>query len=140
MALQDNKIAVFEKRVSDLPNRPSPSYSAAEIKAYFDSSPEELREALNAVIDVLVSRTAGSSGAEGIGSAPIAGLSGQSVYEQLLGLEAQIQALVGGVFPPGSITNAMMQDNTITQIKLDVNTKTAIIAGLVSAHKQFGGF
>lgn len=139
MALQDNKITVFAKRVSDLPNRPSPTYSAAEIKSYFDSSPEELRGALNAVIDVLVSRTLGSSGAEGIGSAPIAGLSGQSVYEQLLGLESQIQSLVGGIMPPGSITNAMLQDNSITPSKLDVGTKTAVIAGLVRAHTQFGG-
>lgn len=139
MSLQDNKINIFAKRVSDLPNRPGSAYSASDVKGYFDSSPEELRLALNAVIDNLLSQVGGQSGAENIGSAPIAGLSGTSVYAQLSGVEAQIQSLVAGVLPPGTVTNAMLQDGAVTLAKLDTMLKTATVAGLLRAHSAYGG-
>lgn len=139
MSLQDNKINIFAKRVSDLPNRPGSAYSASDVKGYFDSSPEELRLALNAVIDNLLSQVGGQSGAENIGSAPIAGLSGTSVYAQLSGVEAQIQSLVAGVLPPGTVTNAMLQDGALTLAKLDTMLKTATVAGLLRAHSAYGG-
>jgi hypothetical protein len=55
MSISARKITAFTKKVSDLPDRPSPTYSAAQIKAQFDSSPEELRVALNGLIDDLLS-------------------------------------------------------------------------------------
>lgn len=140
MALQDNKINIFDKRVSDLPNRPGSSYSASDIKAYFDSSPEELRRALNGIVDSLVSQLAGASGAEAIGSAPISGLSGTTVYTQLTGLEAQVQSLVGGLLPPGAVSNAMLQDGAVSFAKQNVMLQTATVAGLLRAHSAYGGF
>lgn len=140
MGLLDNKINVFEKRVSDLPNRPGSAYSASEVKGYFDSSPEELRLALNAVIDNLLSQVVGQSGAENIGSAPIPGLSGTNVFTQLTGLEAQIQSLVAGVLPPGTVTSAMLQNGAVTLLKQDAMLQTATVAGLLRAHSTLGGF
>lgn len=92
MSLLGRKITAFLKKVADLPDRPSPIYSAADIKAQFDSSPEELRIALNGIIDDLASTAAGASGADQIGSASITGVAGTTLYAQL----SAIKALVDG--------------------------------------------
>lgn len=49
--LIDRKISAFSKKVSDLPDRPGGTMTAAELKAQFDSSPEELRVSFNGAID-----------------------------------------------------------------------------------------
>ena len=49
MSFSDHKITAFTHRIADLPDQPNlPAY---ELKARFDSSPEELRTAHNAVCD-----------------------------------------------------------------------------------------
>ncbi len=45
----ERKITAFQNRISDLLD--TPTLTAAELKARFDSCPEELREALNGVCD-----------------------------------------------------------------------------------------
>ena len=49
MSLSDHKITAFTHRIADLPDQPN--LPADELKARFDSSPEELRVAHNAVCD-----------------------------------------------------------------------------------------
>ena len=49
MSFTDHKITQFTHRIVDLPDQPN--LPADELKARFDSSPEELRESLNAVCD-----------------------------------------------------------------------------------------
>ena len=49
MSFSDHKITQFTHRIADLPDQPN--LPANELKARFDSSPEELRESLNAVCD-----------------------------------------------------------------------------------------
>ena len=49
MSFIDHKIAQFTHRITDLPDQPN--LPADELKARFDSSPEELRTAHNAVCD-----------------------------------------------------------------------------------------
>ena len=49
MSFTDNKITPFTHRISELADQPN--LSADELKARFDSSPEELRVAHNAVCD-----------------------------------------------------------------------------------------
>ena len=49
MSFSDHKIASFTHRIADLPDQPN--LPADELKARFDSSPEELRTAHNAVCD-----------------------------------------------------------------------------------------
>ena len=49
MSFADHKITEFTHRITDLPDQPT--LSPRELKARFDSSPEELRRAHNAVCD-----------------------------------------------------------------------------------------
>ena len=49
MAFSDHKIATFTHKITDLPDQPN--LPADELKARFDSSPEELRQAHNALCD-----------------------------------------------------------------------------------------
>ena len=49
MSFSDHKITQFTHRITDLPDQPN--LPADELKARFDSSPEELRTAHNAVCD-----------------------------------------------------------------------------------------
>ena len=49
MAFSDHKIAAFTHKITDLPDQPN--LPADELKARFDSSPEELRVAHNALCD-----------------------------------------------------------------------------------------
>ena len=49
MSFSDHKITVFQHKITDLPDQPS--LPANELKARFDSSPEELRQAVNGICD-----------------------------------------------------------------------------------------
>ena len=49
MSFSDHKITQFAHKIADLPDQPN--LPADELKARFDSSPEELRQGLNAVCD-----------------------------------------------------------------------------------------
>ena len=49
MSFSDHKITAFTHRIADLPDQPN--LPADELKERFDSSPEELRQGLNAVCD-----------------------------------------------------------------------------------------
>lgn len=51
MGFEANRQKIFRKRIIDLPDQPN--MQAAELKTYFDSSPEELRQALNRLCDAL---------------------------------------------------------------------------------------
>ena len=45
MGFESYRQGAFTRRLADLPDQPN--MQAAELKTYFDSSPEELRQALN---------------------------------------------------------------------------------------------
>ena len=49
MSFSDHKITAFTHRIADLPDQPN--LPADELKARFDSSPEELRESVNGICD-----------------------------------------------------------------------------------------
>ena len=49
MSFSDHKITQFTHKITDLPDQPS--LPANELKARFDSSPEELRQAVNGICD-----------------------------------------------------------------------------------------
>ena len=49
MSFTDHKITQFQHKIADLPDEPQ--IPAAELKSRFDSSPEELRQAHNALCD-----------------------------------------------------------------------------------------
>lgn len=111
MPLADNKIDQFQKRVSDLADKPNIG-SAAALKAYFDSSPEELRVAVNGLIDILLS-VGTDSGAHNVGSGAISGVNGATVYEQLASIKAQIDGIILGSVPDKSITDEKLSDSVL---------------------------
>ena len=49
MSFSDHKIASFTHKITDLPDQPN--LPADELKARFDSSPEELRQSVNSICD-----------------------------------------------------------------------------------------
>ena len=49
MSFSDHKITAFTHKIADLPDQPN--LPADELKARFDSSPEELRESVNGICD-----------------------------------------------------------------------------------------
>ena len=49
MSFSDHKITAFQHKITDLPDQPS--LPPNELKARFDSSPEELRQAVNGICD-----------------------------------------------------------------------------------------
>jgi hypothetical protein len=79
MPISSYKIAELQNRIVELPDKPNTLVSAQALKEYFDSSPEELRQALNGLIDNLLSVEAGDSGADNIGISAIADLNGTTV-------------------------------------------------------------
>lgn len=75
------KIAGLTNLIASLPDRMNEN--AKYLKEYFDASPKQLMEAFNKLCDKLGSSAAGASGAENIGSAPINGITGTTVHEQI---------------------------------------------------------
>lgn len=138
MTISARKITAFEKTVGQLADRPSLG-STALLKAQFDSSPEELRVALNGLVDDLTAVLAGASGSEQIGSAPIAGVAGgvaSNIYAQIADIKAQLTGIVTGQIPDGSVTEAKLAFAIATQAELDA----ASIGSKQYAYRNLGGF
>ncbi|MBN8200476.1 hypothetical protein [Bacillus sp. NTK034] len=93
------KLTAFSKKVSDLADKPNQQLTAGELKAYFDSSPEEVRVYLNKLIDELKASTASQEiGVSQFSSNP-ADLQGTLEW-----LKEQIDFTMLGQVPDGSIT------------------------------------
>ena len=60
------------------------------VKSSFDSRAEEMRVFVNLFLDALRSTVAGDSGAESIGAETIIGVTGNTVHDQLVGLQSNI--------------------------------------------------
>lgn len=84
-------------------------------------------------------------------SDPITGVTGTNVYDQLVFMEGQIQDAVGGIVPPGTITNAMLQtdsvdarvlaDNSVARENLTAEASVGNTGGLIYAYRNIkGGF
>lgn len=81
-----------------------------------------------------------SGGSALIVSDPIVGVTGTTVYEQLVDIEAQVLAAVGGIVPPGTITTAMIQNGAVTHVKLEASEQTASVGGMLYAYRNLFGF
>ena len=77
MALIDRKVSDWSQSVSSLDDKPQ--MTAAALKAAFDSNSNQLKPAINGIIDGLT----GSQGALNIGLTPIDGLYGGNVQAVL---------------------------------------------------------
>mgnify|MGYP001155647471 CR=1 FL=1 len=78
----------YSKLIANLEDQPT--MAASELKAYWDSSPEEIREAFNKAITVLRSTTDGDSGADNIGATQIKDVDGKTVQTILESLKVII--------------------------------------------------
>lgn len=79
-----------------------------------------------------------AGGSDLVVSDPIPGLTGLTVYDQMVEMEQQIQSAVGGIVPPGTITTAMIQDGAVTHIKLSIGERTASVGGVLYAYTLGG--
>ena len=84
MALINRKITGWAQPVSSLDDKPK--LTAAALKAAFDSNSNELKPAVNGLIDDLT----GTGGAGEIGVSPVEGVSGTTVQAMLAALKAMI--------------------------------------------------
>ena len=98
MSFSDHKIVGFTHKISDLPDQPN--MQPEELKAHFDSSPEELRQALNALCDALAAQTAAAD----IGFAQTAGVPETTVQEAIENVQSQVTEAIIGSIPSGSVT------------------------------------
>lgn len=104
MALIDRIISAFTKTHSMLPQRPT--IPQDQLKAWYDQSANELKTQTNGIITDLVATTDGASGADQVGAGPIAtgDVSTPTIMGKLKYLLAQLQGVVLGQIPPGTIT------------------------------------
>lgn len=88
------------------------------IQTNFDSRAEELRVHTNLILTALTSTTVGDSGIRQIGSEPVSGITGATLYDTLVNFKQAIDDATVGTLPDNSITNVKIQDNTIEAEKL----------------------
>jgi len=121
MATGDFKVTAADlegKLISELSDRPNDEgLTPDELKARFDAAlVEGLLPRFNAFLDALDSDYIGESGAHMIASAGITGLAGGTVYDQLVALKGQIDSIVAGTLPEGTVTDSML-DSASTALK-----------------------
>ena len=133
MSFSDHKIVGFTHKISDLPDQPN--MQPEELKAHFDSSPEELRQALNALCDALAAQTAAAD----IGFAQTAGVPETTVQEAIENVQSQVTEAIIGSIPSGSITgDKLAQDvrDRLTAIESaaasEASTRASTDSGLQS--------
>jgi hypothetical protein len=118
----------FILALSDLPNE-TDNMTADELKAMFDAGPNAIKTWINTVLLVaLESNTAGSSGAQNLGSAPISGVAGTKVWDQLSDLKSQISAMILGVIADGTLTAAKMAADMSKDISGGITSYSAYTA------------
>lgn len=103
MDFSPNKLQQFSKKISSL--RDQPNMQPSELKAYFDSSPEEVRQAHNGLCDALTTATTQATAAANIGFARTAGVPADTVQAAVENVQSQLTDAVLGNIPSGSVNN-----------------------------------
>ena len=98
MGFAENKQQEFTKKIRNLPDQPN--MQPHELKEYFDSSPEELRQSHNGLCDALTAKTAASA----LGFSRTAGVPADTVQTAVENVQQQLNAAVMGNIPSGSVT------------------------------------
>ena len=148
MPFTDHKLETFTRKISDLPDEPK--LLPNELKAYFDSSPEELREAHNDLCESLDEIQANA-----VHFTMTAGVPEENVQDAIVNVQAQLKNAIDGSIPSGSIdgdklaqdvrdrfsaienaatTEANTRASADTNLQNQINTPTSQIASL-SANK-----
>lgn len=126
MGFSENKLQQFSKKISSL--RDQPNMQPSELKAYFDSSPEEVRQAHNGLCDAL----SAVSAAAALGFQRTAGVPVDTVQAAVENVQSQITDAVLGNIPSGSVnSDKLAQDvrDRFTSIENSVTGEAAARAG-----------
>lgn len=99
MGFSENKLQQFSKKISSL--RDQPNMQPSELKAYFDSSPEEVRQAHNGLCDAL----SAVSAAAALGFQRTAGVPADTVQAAVENVQSQLTDAVLGNIPSGSVNS-----------------------------------
>lgn len=125
-----NKLNDFTHKIIDL--RDQPNMQPDDLKAYFDSSPEEVRQAHNGLCDALTTGTTAATAAANIGFQRTAAVPADTVQAAVENVQSQLDAAVMGNIPSGSVDgDKLAQDvrdrfTTIeTAAKSEANTRTS---------------
>lgn len=122
MGFESYRQGAFTKRLADLPDQPN--MQAAELKTYFDSSPEELRQALNRLCDALGEFSAAAK----LGYTASAGVPAQTVQDAIENVQKQVRDASVGKLPSGCVDgDKLTQDvrDRFTSIATSVNQEAA---------------
>lgn len=122
MGFESYRQGAFTKRLADLPDQPN--MQAAELKTYFDSSPEELRQALNRLCDALGEFSAAAK----LGYTASAGVPAQTVQDAIENVQKQVRDASVGKLPSGCVDgDKLAQDvrDRFTSIATSVNQEAA---------------
>ena len=134
MDFADNKLTSFTKKIIDLIDQPN--MQPNELKAYFDSSPEELRQAYNGLCDALTTATSAATAAANLGFQTTAGVPADNVQDAIEDVQAQLTDAVLGNIPSGSVTgDKLAQDvrDRFTAIETAAATEVTNRTSAVSA-------
>ena len=133
MGFEANRQQVFSKRIVDLPDQPD--MSARDLKAYFDSSAEELRQSFNGLCDALIDFSAAAK----MGYRESAGVPAQTVQDAIENVQKQVRDASVGKLPSGCVDgDKLAQDvrNRLTAIEhaaeSETNARTAADTNLQS--------
>ena len=121
MGFESYRQGTFTKRLADLPDQPN--MQAAELKTYFDSSPEELRQALNRLCDALGEFSAAAK----LGYTASAGVPAQTVQDAIENVQKQVCDASVGKLPSGCVDgDKLAQDvrNRLTAIEHAAESET----------------
>ena len=124
MGFESYRQGTFTRRLADLPDQPN--MQAAELKTYFDSSPEELRQALNRLCDALGEFSAAAK----LGYTASAGVPAQTVQDAIENVQKQVRDASVGKLPSGCVDGDNYVTNAIYWVEKDANnqpTKTTIM-------------
>lgn len=115
-----------------------PTYPQDETAArnQFQTLFNQVKDFINNTLTVLEGNVSGRNGAGEVGSLPISGVSGDTVYEQLCDLKSQLNGITLGSVPDLSITTQKIAEGAVTADKLDPNAITATLQdGSVTTQK-----
>ena len=118
MGFESYRQGAFTRRLADLPDQPN--MQAAELKTYFDSSPEELRQALNRLCDALGEFSAAAK----LGYTASAGVPAQTVQDAIENVQKQVRDASVGKLPSGCVDG-----DKLVNVEIDATSQTDSIGG-----------
>ena len=118
MGFESYRQGAFMRRLADLPDQPN--MQAAELKTYFDSSPEELRQALNRLCDALGEFSAAAK----LGYTASAGVPAQTIQDAIENVQKQVRDASVGKLPSGCVDG-----DKLVNVEIDATSQTDSIGG-----------